>query len=169
MRISVLLFLLLAAVLTPGCGYRPPGMVNPEARVQRLYAAPFTNRTFRAGLEGLVAAAVLRQLQLNGGVSLVEEGRAGHVLTGMVRLYENDAIAFDASDVGRRFRVRVYLTTTLTDRRGGVPPLQREVVGEAFYTAGNTVSGTRAAEEEAVRRAVTDLAARLVSYLVDDL
>jgi hypothetical protein len=144
-------------------------MGDPAGRLQRLYAAPFTNRTFRPGLDGLAAAGVLRQLQLNGRVSLVEESRAEAVLAGVVRLYENDAIAFDPTDVGRRFRVRVYLATTLTDRRGGTPPVHREVVGEAFYTVGTTVSGTRAAEEDAVRRAVLDLAARLVTYLVDDL
>jgi len=166
---GLLTLLLTGLVASPGCGYRPPGMMDPAGRVQRLYAAPFTNRTFRAGLDGMVAAAVLRQLQLNGGVSVVEESQAEHTLKGVVRLYENDAIAFDPTDVGRRFRVRVYLTTTLSDRRGGSPPVQREVVGEAFYTAGNSVSGARAAEEDAVRRAVAELAARLVTYLVDDL
>jgi len=170
MRAAHLLGLFLAGLLAaPACGYRPPGVEDPAGRVQRLYAAPFTNQTFRAGLDGLAAAAVLRQLQLTGGVTLVEESRAEHVLKGVVRLYENDAITFDPSDVGRRFRVRVYLTTTLTDRRGGTAPVQREVVGEAFYTVGSTATGTRAAEEEAIRRAVAELAARLVTYLVDDL
>ena len=79
------------------------------------------------------------------------------------------AIAFDASDVGRRFRVRVYVTSTLTDRRAGRLPVQRDVVGEAFYTVGSTLAGTRAAEEDAIRRAVGDLAVRLVSYVIDDL
>jgi hypothetical protein len=159
--------LLALAALLAACGYRPPGAALP-VRLQRLHVAPFANDTFRPGVNAVVAEAVLRRLQLDHRVAVVEEGGAEAVLAGAVRQYENEAVAFERVDIGRRFRVRLFVAATLVDRRGG-PTLRQEVVGEAFYTAAAAVTGTRAAEEDAVRRAAQDLAERLVAVLIYEM
>jgi hypothetical protein len=162
-----LLLALLAVLCLTGCGYRPPGALAPS-RMQRLHVAAFANNTFRPGINAVVAGAVLRRLQLDHRLAVVDEAGADAVLAATVRQYENEAVAFEEAEIGRRFRVRLFVAATLVDRRGG-PTMRQEVVGEAFYTAGGGVTGARAAEEDAARRAARDVADRLVTLLIYEM
>ena len=94
---------------------------------------------------------------------------ADAVLGGSLTAYQNDPIAFERADIGRRFRVRVTLALRLAERGGDKVLLKEEIVGEAFYTAGAGVVATRAAEEDATARAAQDLAGRVVARLMDGL
>lgn len=156
-----------------GCGYQPYGVgAGPGGlprEIQRLHLAALTNDTFRPGLQGLVSAAILRRLQQGGRVQLAPPEAADAVLAGSLTAYQNDPIAFERADIGRRFRVRVILALRLTVRGGDKVLLKEDLVGEAFYTAGAGVVATRAAEEEATARAAQDLAARVVSRLMEGL
>jgi hypothetical protein len=96
----------------------------------------------------------------------VDEPAADAVLGGTVVSVQSDAVASDLTDVGRRFRVRIVFKGTL-QRPTGTAARVREITGEAFFTAGSGVVGARTAEDEAVQRASQDLAARLVTALVD--
>ncbi len=156
-------------LLAAGCGYQPLGTGSVPAEIQRLHLDPLTNDTFRPGLQGLVGAAILRRLQLDGRVHLASQEVADAVLSGNLTAYENVPIAFDASDVGRRFRVRLIFALRLTQRGGEKVLLKEEMTGEAFYTTGNDVVGTRSAEEEADQRAAQDLAAQVVTRLLEGL
>lgn len=163
-RILVCLLLLAA-----GCGYQPVGAGSLPEETQRLYVAPLTNGTFRPGLQGLVGAAILRRLQQTGQVHLASQETANAVLGGSLTAYENTPIAFDSTDVGHRFRVRIIFAMQVTERGGEKVLLKEEIAGEAFYTTGTDVVGTRSAEEEADRRAAQDLAARVVAGLMEGL
>jgi len=167
--IPLLVLSVVCAVLFPGCGYRPLGEGNLPHGIQRLHLAAVSNGTFKPGVQGLVGAAILRRLLVDGRVRLASEPDADAVLGGTVTTYQNDPIAFEQADIGRRFRVRLTLLFTLSDRRGGTAVMKEEVAGEAYYTAGTGVVATRAAEDEAMQRAVLDLATRVVARLMDDL
>ena len=156
-------------LLGAGCGYHPLGAGSLPAEIQHLYLAPLTNGTFRPGLQGLVGAAILRRLRQDARVHLVSQETADAVLAGDLTAYENLPIAVDSSDVGRRFLVRLIFAMQLKERSGEKVLLKEEITGEAFYTTGSDVVGTRSAEEEAARRAAQDLAARVVTRLVEGL
>ncbi len=150
-----------------GCGYRLQGAGGSPA-IRLLHVGAFSNGTFKAGLDGAAGAAVLRALRLDGRVRLVEEPAAEAVLTGRVTAYENDAITFDPSDIGRRFRVRVTMLVTVTDRRSPAEGFKEQISAEAFYTTGADVVQTRAAEDDAAARAVQELATRVLARLTED-
>jgi hypothetical protein len=159
-------------LLAAGCGYRPLGPGGPEGLppdIQSLYLAPLVNDTFRPGLQGLVGAAILRRLRQDGRVRFTSREAADAVLAGTVTAYENLPLAFDPTDIGRRFRVRLRLLLTLTGRGGEKALVKEEMVGEAFYTTGSDVVATRSAEEEAAQRAAQDLAVRVVARLMEGL
>jgi hypothetical protein len=156
-------------LLAASCGYQPVGAGSLPEEIQRLYVAPLTNGTFRPGLQGLVGAAILRRLQQDGRVRVASQETAKAVLGGALTAYENLPIAFDTNDVGRRFRVRLIFAMQVTEQAGGKVLLKEEIAGEAFYTTGTDVVGTRSAEEEADRRAAQDLAARVVAGLMEGL
>jgi outer membrane lipopolysaccharide assembly protein LptE/RlpB len=159
----------LGYLCTAGCGYSPHGTGSLPPDLQRLHLAALDNDTFRPGLQGLVGAAIIRRLQQDGRVRLSAQETADAVLAGTLIAYQNDPVAFERSDVGRRFRLRLTLLLRLTGRGGEKEFLKEEVVGEAFYTAGNDVVATRSAEEEATQRAAQDLAARAVARLMEGL
>jgi hypothetical protein len=168
-RVVILCVLLVAA----GCGYQPygtgAGRVGPPPEIQSLHLAPLTNATFNPGIDGAVSAAILRRLQQDGRIRLVSQEAAATVLGGTITTYENLPITFDEFDIGKRFRVRIRLALTLTQRGGEKALLKEEIFGEAYYTAGVEVLGTRTAEEEATQRAAQDLAARVVARLLEGL
>jgi len=115
-----------------------------------------------------VAAAIQRQLLLDARIPVVEEARADLILLGRVSAYGVEALAFDQSDIGRRFRVRVIATIVASSRTENRVRFQGNFWGEAYYTAADTVQAVRAAEEDAVRRAALDLAGQVASRLLEE-
>jgi hypothetical protein len=150
------------------CGYQPLGTSGPPRSGRHVQVEAITNETFRPGIQGIVSAALLRQLRLHGVLRSPEAGPADLVLSGGVTGYQNDAVAFDNLDVGRRFRVRVTLSTTLVERSDGKVHLRESIVGEAFYTAGVGAVAARSAEDEALRFAAQDLATKVVARLLEE-
>ena len=150
-----------------GCGYAPLSTTNLPPEAQRLHVAPVKNETFRPGLEGAVTAAMLRQFRQDGRVQLVSGEAAGGVLAARITAYENLPITFTSFDVGSRYRVRVWLTLQLTAQGQEKPLLEERVAGEAYYNTGSSVVLTRTAEEDAIQRAVRDLAAQVVARVLD--
>jgi hypothetical protein len=134
-----------------------------------MHLAALGNGTFRPGLEGIVATAILRQLQQDGRIRVVPQEAADAVLAGTITAYQNVPITFDQSDIGRRFRLRVVMTMQLRGRDVEKVLLREEIYGEAYYTAGQEVTETRTAEQEAGFRAAQDLAVRVVERLLEGL
>jgi hypothetical protein len=155
------------AALLAGCGYRPLGTDTTGAGRQ-VYVEAFANDTMRPGLQGLVAAELLRQLRFRGMLRPAESGPPDLILSGRVSGYENIPVAFGAQDIGRRFRVRLVLTSTLAGRADGKVRVSETVYGEAYYTAGVGAVSATASEEEAVRFAAQDLVSKLVGRLMEE-
>jgi hypothetical protein len=152
-----------------GCGYAPLTASDVPASLQRLHVAPVKNETFRPGLEGAVTAAMLRQFRQDGRLQLAAQEAADGVLASRIVAYENLPITFTSFDVGRRYRLRVWLALELTARGQNTPLLEERLAGEAYYLTGTDVVSTRTAEEEATQRAVRDLAGRVVTRILDTL
>jgi hypothetical protein len=159
---------LAAAVLLSACGYRPVSD-SPAGVAPNLQVVAITNDTYKPGLQAVVSAAILRHLRLEVQRTAAEGRPPDFILSGSVTGYENDAIAYTREDIGQRFRVRVSMLAILTPRGGGAARLRETIVGQAFYTTGADVVGTRAAENEAAFRAAQDLARRLMARIVEVL
>jgi len=167
-RMRRTLLLLAIAGLLAACGYRPLGTSSPPSNGGRVSVEAITNETMRPGIHAMVSAALLRQLRLQGVEGSAGPGPPDLVLSGSVTAYENDAIAFDSQDIGKRFRVRVTLLATLVNRGDGTVRLKETVAGEAFYTAGVGAVGARNAEDEAAGIAARDVASKLVARLLEE-
>jgi hypothetical protein len=155
-------------LLLGACGYHLPGRQDPARPVPRIHMAPITNGTFRPNLEGQVASAVSLKIQLEARAPLTDEGQADLVLSGRVTGYGVEALAVDQTDIGRRFRVRVTAAMTVRERAEQRLRFQGSFFGEAYYTVGDTVQSTRAAEDEAIRRASQGLAGQFVARLLEE-
>jgi len=156
------------AIVAAACGYQPIGMSGPPASARQVYVEAITNETMRPGIQGVVSAAILRQLRLHGVLRSPETGPPDLILSGGVTGYQNEPIAFDRQDIGRRFRVRVTLAASVVGRSDGKVRLKEAVVGEAFYTAGIGAVAARSAEDEALQFAAQDVANKLVARLLEE-
>lgn len=167
-RGGLLLAGLVTAAAAAGCGYQPVGMRSPDAATRRVAVEAITNETMRPGIQGIVGAAVLRQLRFHGVLGSSEAGPPTLILSGGVTNYQNDGIAFDRQDIGRRYRVRVTLLATLTDRANGKVRFNEAVVGEAYYTTGVGAVSVSNSEAEALNFAAQDVANKLVARLLEE-
>jgi hypothetical protein len=156
------------AIVAVACGYQPVGMSGPPSPERQISVEAITNETMHPGIQGIVSAAILRQLRIQGVLRSAEAGPPALILSGGVTGYQNEAIAFDRQDIGRRFRVRVTLLATLTGRADGQVRLREAIVGEAFYTAGVGAVSARNAEDEALHFAAQDVASKLVARLLEE-
>ena len=166
-RRGLVLFVL--ASLIPACGYQPlEGGAGPQGP-QKLHVTGITNDSLNPWVLAAVSSAIIRQVRLNTRIRMTDESLADVTLSGRVLSYQNDPISFSVQDIGRRYRVRVLLSVTLTRRGTGAVQLKQEITGEAFYNTGTTAADTRAAEQEATQRAAQDAARQLVVLLVEEL
>jgi hypothetical protein len=164
---GLLLGLAVGAVLV-ACGYRPLGTNGAPVSGRQVSVGAIANETMRPGVQGIVAAALLRQLRLHGVLRTPDTGAPDLMLSGGVTAYANEPIAFDRQDIGRRFRVRVTLFSTLVGRADGKVRFSEAITGEAFYTAGVGAVSARNAEDEALQIAAQDLASKLVGRLLEE-
>jgi hypothetical protein len=156
-------------IVAVACGYQPVGMSGPPASARQVAVEAITNETMRPGIQGVVGAAILRQLRLHGVLRSAETGPPDLILSGGVTGYQNEAIAFDRiQDTGRRFRVRVTLLATLIGRADGKVRFKEAVVGEAYYTAGVGAVAVGNSEDEALQFAAQDVANKLVTRLLEE-
>jgi hypothetical protein len=157
-----------AGMLLVACGYQPVGMSGPPGSAHQVAVEAITNETMRPGIQGVVGAAILRQLRLHGVLRSPATGPPDLILSGGVTGYQNEPIAFDRQDIGRRFRVRVTLLATLVGRADGKVRLKEAIVGEAYYTAGVGAVSVSNSEDEALRFAAQDVASKLVTRLLEE-
>lgn len=160
---SVGLFLL--AALGGACGYT--GQVNLPNDLQRIHLTISNSGAFRPGLEATFAQALTQRILSAGGRVVAEETQADATIKAAITALERNPVAFDATDLARRFRMVVVLDLQVIQRKDRVELAKEEVRGEAYYSAPAGVTGTQVAEDEAVRRALGNLADRVVTRVVE--
>ena len=155
------------------CGYSPfpssPAVNGTAGPVAEIEFHPLTNATFRPVIQAWVNDAVVYRLLREPRLALRRGGEVGFLLSGTLTQYANEGIGFDSQDIAKRFRLRITARILLKDKGKGRTLLHHEVVGETYYTAGEGVTATRAAEQDAATRVVGDLADRILAQVVGAL
>jgi hypothetical protein len=163
------LFIAHCSLLVAGCGYRPLGTEALPVNIRSVAIGSIANNTFRAGLQGQVGESLNQRFRADGRVQVRPSTEADAVIETLITGYVNEGVAWDPNGVARRFRVQVTAGLTLRDRRTYRVLINEGMVGEAYYTAGSGVGTTLAAEDDAARRAVRDLADRVAARIIEGL
>ncbi len=156
---TVAIFLL--ALVGSGCGYR--GQANLPNDLQRIHVAVSNSGAFRPGLETAFTQALTQRILSAGGRVVAEEAQADATIKAVITGLERNPVAFDATDLARRFRMVVILDLQVIQRRDRAELAKEQVRGEAYYSAPTGITGTQVAEDEAIRRAMSDLADRVLT------
>lgn len=149
------------ALVGAACGYR--GQTNLPSDLQRIHVAVSNSGAFRPGLETALSQALTQRILSAGGRVVAEEAQADATIKAVITGLERNPVAFDATDLARRFRMVVILDLQVIQRRDRAELAKEQVRGEAYYSAPTGVTGTQVAEDEAIRRAMSDLADRVLT------
>ena len=155
----------LCLLLVQACGYR--GQVNLPSDLQRIYVAVSNSGAFRPGLEAAVTQALTQRILSAGGRVVAEDTQADATMKAAIVGLENNPVAFDRQDIAQRFRLVVVVNLQVIQRKDKVELANEQVRGEAYYSAPPGITGTEVAENDAIRRALRDLADKVVTRVVD--
>ena len=165
-------------LLLTGCGYTTrPGLVS---YLQTVYVAPFVNKIdltelttdsrrfplYRHGLETDLTKAVINRFQFTGLLRPMTSDRADCRVEGELLEFRRDALRFDANKQVEEWRLSVVVNVRFFDQRHGVMMWDRSgFTGDTTYV---TVGSKAESESQALDRATTDLARRIVEQTVEN-
>jgi outer membrane lipopolysaccharide assembly protein LptE/RlpB len=147
------------------CGYR--GQASFPSDLQRIHVIVTNTGSSRPGLEAACTQALTQRILSAGGRIVADETQADATMQAAIVALENNPVAFDARDIAQRFRVAVVVNLQVIQRKDKAELTNEQVRGEAYYSAPAGITGTSAAENDAIRRALRDLADKVVTRVVD--
>lgn len=164
-RQRIALFLL--AVWVGACGYRGEARLPDD--LKRIHLDVSDAGSIRPGLQTNVTQALTQRILTAGGQIVPDKAQADTMVTATITALQNDSVAFDPSDIAQRFRVVIVVQLRVTQREGKVELTNEQVRGQAYYSAPSGVTGTEVAQNDAIRRAIRDLADQVVTRVVEPL
>lgn len=167
---NIFLATLLSCTLL-GCGYTSQTVL--PGNIQTIYVDTVKNdipidrlSVYQPGLEMDLTNAIIRRLQVDGNLTVVEGQEADAVLETTLIAFEQEGVRFSRLESVQEFRLFVVVSMRL------VNPTTQEVYWEEANFSGDTdyfVSNVRSlALSEATRRAINNLAKNIVDRIVED-
>jgi len=149
---------LLLALLTGGCGYHAVLHHEPLFAGQGVDVLVFANRSYQAGVEGVLARSLVDELALRTGGRVVTGNEAGLELTGTVMSYGSTAVSYNAQDQIREYRLDIAVEAVLRDRLTQKVVWKGELVESQTYPVNLNLALQRNSEEAAAAKACRRLA-----------
>jgi outer membrane lipopolysaccharide assembly protein LptE/RlpB len=148
-------FLLSAALLLAGCGYRFAGegdSIDPALRT--VFVETFVNRTSEPYVENIFRSAFINRFVQEGRLKLVPSRKeADAIFRGAVLSLQASTLAYKANDLAAEERMTVTLEISLEERDGG-----RVIWSDGAFTAtGDYAVPTLAAKEAGRKNALAKL------------
>lgn len=168
----LLLLTICAITLFSSCGYQFQGRHNPlrELGVEKVYVAQFRNDTYRAGVEQLFSAAMIREIQKSRSFQLVSsEKEADAILTGVVTTADGNPTSFKSQkidpnktvDVASEYSAGVTCAIKLTDRNKRV--IFGQTIGSTKLYPGSAEIGDKGATVSLVNESEQRLAIQFLA------
>lgn len=164
-----LIVLAVSILLQSGCGYNLVGRGGsfPQG-VEKIAVLPFRNRTDRFGLEGEASSIFIQEIMATGKVKIADMESADAWFEGTLTEYNTNPIAFT---VQREILERRLTITARIDffLKNGKEPFfsEKGLKGTAEYPVSGNLSEDSQAEREAESRALEELAAGVISRIIE--
>ena len=160
-----------------GCGYTPrPGL---PSHLQTVYVKPFVNQIdvtqlatsreqfpiYRHGMEIELTNAVINRFQFTGLMRPANADRADARLEGELVEFRRDALRYDASQQVEEWRLNVVVNIRFFDQTTKTLMWEEtRFTGDTTYFA---LGPNTESESQALTRAITDLARRIVERTIE--
>jgi len=156
-----------AAAALAGCATYHLGPVNGAVAGEKsIEVLPFNNQTLQPRLGDSLTQALREQLQTDGTFHLDTQGGGDVVVSGVVRNYQRQGVAFLNTDAAtpEDYRVEVVVRVTARDRASGKLLLNRDVKGHVLVHIGSDLAS---AERQALPLLSNDLAQNITEVLTE--
>ena len=107
---------LLLALALSGCGYRPVTALGALSPAEGVDVTLFSNRSYRAGVEGVLARDMVAELARRTGGRVLSGREAGQLLSGTVLSYHSDPVSYTADDNVREYRSTLKVEAVLREK-----------------------------------------------------
>ncbi len=169
-------FLVAVCAQTAGCGYSTKTVL--PGNIKTIHVAPVKNaidlsgeisdkdrfRVYRPGVEVDITNAVMNRFIFDGNLKVVNREKADAVLEANLVDYRRDALRYSEGDDIQEYRLSITIEATLTLADGHKVLWHENLVGDTSFF----LSGAHAlSEDEAVTKAVEELARRVVNKTIE--
>ena len=173
-KILFILFLSFISLSQISCGYSTRSSI--PSHIHTLYVEPFKNsigftsegkrNIYLPLLEVKSRNTVIDRFVFDGNLKIVKSGESDLLLKGELKNYERSGLRFTDNDDVQEYRVTITVSLEMWDQtKGEIMWKEPSFSGEATYFVGGPQASS---EEDAINRAMTDLANRVVERTVED-
>ncbi|MGH7198745.1 MAG: LPS assembly lipoprotein LptE [Candidatus Omnitrophota bacterium] len=170
-------FLFIFLISFAGCGYTTKSLLSEN--IKTVHIAPVQNainlsaeisdkdefRVYRPGIEVEITNALINRFIFDGNLQVREAGSADAVVEAKLIDYRRDPLRYSKGDDVQEYRLSVYLDIIVTQAS------DKKVLWRDHGLVGDTtffIAGPRAvSEDEAARKAVEDIARRVVDKTIE--
>lgn len=143
---------LVAAAVLAGCGYHPATLHGPLTEGKSVNVVLFTNKSYRAGLEGTLGREMVDEFALRSGGNVLPRERAQLELTGVITSYGSAAVSYTALDTIKEYRVAMTVQATLRDQQTQKVIWKGDLTEEQTYPVNMNLALQQNAEEAAAAK-----------------
>jgi outer membrane lipopolysaccharide assembly protein LptE/RlpB len=116
-NIKLVMLSLLALLLVAGCGYHPVAVRSPLDDAGGVDVTPFVNKSYRPGIEGVLARDLVDELALRTGGKVLSGDQAQLELAGVVQSYSTVAVSYNSQDTIKEYRTVMTVQAVLTEKQ----------------------------------------------------
>ena len=149
---------LLALSLLSGCGYHSVASRDPLAGANGVNVAMFANRSYRPGLEGVLARDLVDELALRTGGRVLSASEADLELVGTIVSFASLPVSYTAKDAIKEYKVFIRVEATLREQRTQKVLWKGDLTGNQSYPVYTQLALQLNAEEAAAAQVCRNLA-----------
>jgi len=150
--LRIILTALLALTLVSGCGYRPVVMRGPVAEANGVNVVLFANKSYRPGVEGLLARDLVDEFALRTGGRVLPGDQADLELFGVILSYTTVPVSYTALDTIKEYKTVIGVQATLRERRTLKVLWKGDLTEEQVYPVNANIALQQNAEEAATAK-----------------
>ena len=154
-----LLFLLSVATLSGCLGYKIGS--TPPAGVKKIYIPMFENRTTRQEITSDVTNGIVRRFRTDGTVKITDKEYADAILYGTITEYKREVVSYTNQDIGKEFRITIYVDIVLKDAKTG------KVILKSTGIDGQAVTSLNINQSESEKMIMPDIIRDLSKNVVE--
>ena len=157
----------LAVLFAAGCSYHLAGQGSslPE-NIKSISIPVFESDVQQPNLDITVTRAVTQRFIKDGRLTVVSGG-ADSLLTGVIKSYALEPVAFDSLNRVSQYRIKLMVKVKFTDNTGKGIALDRELRVQWDYSVGAAIPAAETARNQADGEAADYLGDRLVGLILE--
>lgn len=152
---------LFTLILISGCGYRPVVQRGPLVEANGVNVTLFANKSFRPGVEGVLARDLVDEFALRTGGRVLPGDQAELELSGEILSYTTVPVSYTALDAIKEYKMVIAVQATLHEQRTRKVLWKGELTEQQVYPVNANIALQQNAEEAAAAKITRRLSERI--------